>query len=128
MFLAAWACESSCFANNPQPDLQEGLEEMDIKPETLRFVVCVTRDLLEDASINVEQWILRKASEGMGATINAAILLGDGIGKPTGLLAAQSAIPICEVSPPTAPGQFTFQDLLMLKYEIPLQWRDGCST
>jgi len=24
MFLAAWACESSCFANNPQPDLQEG--------------------------------------------------------------------------------------------------------
>jgi len=43
MFLAAWACESSCFANNPQPDLQEGLGEMDLKPESLRFVVCVTR-------------------------------------------------------------------------------------
>jgi hypothetical protein len=67
MFLAAWACESGCFANNPQPDLQEGLGEMDIKPETIRFVVCVTR---KDASINVEDWILRKVSEGMRATIN----------------------------------------------------------
>jgi HK97 family phage major capsid protein len=78
MFLAAWACESSCFANNPQPDLQEGLGEMDLKPESLRFVVCVTRNLLEDASVNIEDWILRKVSEGMRATINAAVLLGDG--------------------------------------------------
>jgi HK97 family phage major capsid protein len=127
MFLAAWSCESNCFANNPQPDLQEGLGEMDIKPETIRFVVCVTRDLLEDASIDIEAWILRKASKGMAATINAAILLGDGIGKPTGLLAPQSGIPICEVSPATAPGQFSWQDLLMLRYEIPMTWQDGCS-
>jgi len=127
MFLAASACEANCFANNPQPDLQEGLGEMDLKPETIRFVVCVTRDLLEDASIDVEAWILRKASEGMAATINAAILLGDGIGKPMGLLNPNSRIPICQVSPATAPGQFSWQDLLMLKYEIPMQWQDGCS-
>ena len=40
---AGWACEASCFANNPQPDLQEGLGELEIKPETIRFVCCVGR-------------------------------------------------------------------------------------
>jgi HK97 family phage major capsid protein len=127
MALASWSCEANCFANNPQPDLQEGLGEMDIKPETIRFVVCVTRDLLEDASIDVEAWILCKVSEGMRATINAAILLGDGVGKPMGIMNPNSGIPICEVSPATAPGQYSWQDLLALKYEIPIQWQDGAS-
>jgi HK97 family phage major capsid protein len=127
MMSAAWSCESNCFANNPSPDLQEGLGEMDLKPESLRFVVCVTRQLLENASINIEDWILRKVSEGMRATINAAVLLGDGIGKPMGLLNPNSGIPICQVSAATAPGQFAWQDLLSLKYEIPIQWLEGSS-
>jgi HK97 family phage major capsid protein len=100
---------------------------MEIKPETVRFVVCATSDLLEDASFDVEAWLYRKISEGMRATINAAVLLGDGIGKPLGLLNPNAGIPICDVSPVTAPGQFSWQDLLMLKYEIPMQWMDGCS-
>jgi predicted phage gp36 major capsid-like protein len=127
MTVGGWACGASCFANNPQPDLQEGLGEMDIKPETVRFVVCATSDLLEDASFDVETWIYRKISEGMRVTVNAAILLGDGVGKPMGILNPNSGIPICECSPATAPGQFSWQDLMMLKYEIPMQWMDGCS-
>ena len=63
----------------------------------------------------------------MRATINAAVLLGDGIGKPLGLLNSNGGIPICEVSPATAPGKFSWQDLMMLKYEIPMQWMDGSS-
>jgi HK97 family phage major capsid protein len=35
-------------------------------------VVCATRDLLEDASFDIEGWLLRKVGEGMRATINAA--------------------------------------------------------
>jgi len=48
MSVAAWACETTCFSNNPQPDLQAGLGEMEIKPETIRFIQCVTNDLLAD--------------------------------------------------------------------------------
>lgn len=48
-------------------ELQEGLDELNIKPETIRFVVCATRDLLEDAAFDVEAWLLRKVSEGMRA-------------------------------------------------------------
>jgi HK97 family phage major capsid protein len=63
MALASWSCESNCFANNPSPDLNEGLGTLTIKPETIRMVVCATSDLLEDASFDVEAWLFRKISE-----------------------------------------------------------------
>jgi HK97 family phage major capsid protein len=49
----------------------------------------------------------------------------DGVGKPMGLLNPQSAVPICETAAATAPGQFSWQDLVMLKWEIPMQWQAG---
>jgi len=120
--VAAWACEASCFANNPQPDLAEGIGEMEIKPETLRFIVCTTRDLLEDASINVESWILDRVSRGMRTTINNSLILGDGLGKPFGILNPNAGIPILETSVSTPPGQITWQDLVQLKWDIPMEW------
>jgi hypothetical protein len=33
--VAAWACESSCFANNPTQHIGNGLGELEIKPESL---------------------------------------------------------------------------------------------
>jgi HK97 family phage major capsid protein len=125
MGLGAWACEASCFANNPVPDLQDGLGELEIKAETIRFVQCVNSDLLADASFNVEQWMIQKVSDGMRITINDAIIAGDGLGKPMGLLNPQSGIAVCETAPATPPGMFTWQDLVMLKFEIPQQWWDG---
>jgi HK97 family phage major capsid protein len=86
MGLGAWACESSCFANNPTPDLQAGLGEIEIKAEPIRFVCCATSDLLEDASFNVENWVLQKASDGMRMTINHALLLGDGKWETAGVV------------------------------------------
>ena len=127
MGLGAWACEAGCFANNPQPDLAEGLGQLEIKPETIRFIACATRDLIEDAGMNFESWLMRKISDGMGATINSALLLGDGVGKPMGLLNPRSGIPICETAAATLAGVLAWQDLYMLKYEIPLQWHAGAS-
>src|SRR5262245_7971689 len=74
MQTAGWACEASCFANNPTPDLQEGLGELEIKAETLRYTACATSDLLQDSSFNVESWLLDKVSRGFRATINAAVI------------------------------------------------------
>jgi HK97 family phage major capsid protein len=97
MRLGAWACQTACFANNPVADLPEGLGELEIKAETIRFVQCVASDLLADASFNVESWITQKVSDGMRITINDAIVAGDGIGKPMGLLNPQSGIAICMI-------------------------------
>jgi hypothetical protein len=55
-------CEASCFANNPTPDLTEGLGTLETKPETLRYPVCATSDLLAGASFNVEQRLLNKVA------------------------------------------------------------------
>jgi predicted phage gp36 major capsid-like protein len=124
---AAWACEASCFENNPQPDLQQGLGELEIKAETLRYVACASNDLLEDSSFPIETWLMRKAADGFRRTINNAVIAGDGIGKPLGLLSANAGIPIMDTAPNTVPGQFTWQDVVLLKYEVPMQWHAGGS-
>ena len=59
--------------------MNEGLGTLEIKPETVRFVVCATSDLIEDASFDVETWLYRKISEGMSALINEALVIGDGV-------------------------------------------------
>src|SRR5262249_36606471 len=51
----------------------------------------------------------------------------DGLGKPLGILNPQSGIPIMDTSPSTPPGQISWQDLVMLKFEIPIQWHAGGS-
>ena len=49
-------------------------------------------------AFNVESWLMEKVSRGMRETLNGAILLGDGIGKPLGFLNPQAGIPICDTS------------------------------
>src|SRR6185369_11345378 len=94
----AWACETSCFANNPQPDLIQGLGELELKPESLRYILCVTRDLVEDASINLEAWMMSKVNRAFRRTVSTAIMTGDGIGKPLGVLHPSAGIQTCDVS------------------------------
>lgn len=45
-----------------------------------------TQKLLDDSSINVEQWLANKVSDKMARTENTAFVNGDGIGKPRGFL------------------------------------------
>src|SRR5262249_6322365 len=122
-----WACESSCFANNPQPDLQAGIGEMEIKPETLRFIACATNDLLADSAVNIESWILRKVSDAVRVTISNSIVAGDGLGKPLGFLNPQAGIPIMDTSPNTPAGQIDWRDLVQLKWDLPFQWHSNGS-
>ena len=72
MQVAGWACDASCLANNPNSDLTEGLGEMEIKAEPIRFVAGAGNDLLADAAFNVESWLLekyRRASAPRSATL-----------------------------------------------------------
>jgi HK97 family phage major capsid protein len=118
---AAWACETSCFANNPPANLT-GLGELELKPETLRYVLCVGRDLLEDASFAIETWAFSKVSDAFRRTISQAIMVGDGVGKPLGLLHPAAGIPVCDTGPNTPAGQIDWRDLVAIKFEIPLQY------
>jgi len=58
---AQWACPTDCFSAGYTKSLTEGLGELEIRPEPLRYVICATRDLVEDASVDVERWVTDKA-------------------------------------------------------------------
>ena len=79
------------------------------------------------ASFDVEQSLLEKVARGFRDTISEAIAIGSGMGQQLGFLNSQEGVPICETSANTPPGQFTWQDLVMLKFEAPMQWFDGAA-
>ncbi|UGY16730.1 phage major capsid protein [Bradyrhizobium septentrionale] len=122
---AAWACQSACFANNPSGvDLASLLGELEIKPEPLRYIACATSDVLEDSGFSVENWLLGKVSRAFRNTVSEAVMIGSGVGMPIGILNPASGIPICDTAAPTPAGQFTWQDLVMLRFEVPMQFWD----
>lgn len=116
-----WECEGQCVPRGQPIETLFGTVE--IKPEPLNAVVCVSRTLLEDAGFDLEGWIVRRAYQGYRDAISAAILAGTGVGKPLGILNPQSGIPVCESSASTPPGQVSWQDLMALKFELPPQWQ-----
>ncbi len=120
-----WSCENNCFQSNPTAETNFGT--LAVRSDPLRFVVCLTRSLLEDSSLDIEGWIVRNAERAFRDAISAAILVGDSIGKPLGFIQAAAGIPICETSPSTPVGQISWQDLLMLRFELPPQFMRNAS-
>jgi hypothetical protein len=65
---------------------------------------------------------MRKVSDGFRVAISNSIVAGDGNGKPLGILHPLAGIPILDTSVNTPPGQITWQDTVMLKWDVPVQW------
>ena len=53
----------------------------------------VSQKLLDDAFVNIEEWLARRLSEGMSVMENKAFISGDGVGKPKGILAYNKCAP-----------------------------------
>jgi len=71
--------------------------------------------------------MLNKVSWAFRNTVSDAVLLGDGQGKPLGFMNPVAGIPIFETGAATPAGQFAWQDVVMLKYEVPVQYHAGAS-
>jgi HK97 family phage major capsid protein len=67
--------------------------------------------------------LIDKARRAFGAQIGHAVLAGDGFGKPMGILNPAAGIPIMDTAPSTPPSFFTWQDLLMLRWAVPMSLR-----
>lgn len=115
-----WACDGACegpVASVAPPG------QIELKPEPLRCRICATSDLLEDASFSVETWLSGKVSRAFRAVLAAAFICGDGLGKPMGILSPKSGIPVCETAPGTPDGEFRWQDLVALKFQLDEQYQ-----
>lgn len=120
--LGAFACDTACWGTGQQPDLAAGIGTMQIKVDPIRATTCTTTDILAGAQIPIETWLQRKAALGFSNLINQAVLCGDGISKPQGILHPRGGIPIFEPSAATPTGTITWQDVLSLKFQVPEPW------
>jgi HK97 family phage major capsid protein len=79
-----------------------------------------TQNMLEDAAINIEEWIARKLSDKFGRVEASAFLTGDGVGKPRGLLTypAGTANGQIEQVVSGAATDFTFDGLINLIFSL----------
>lgn len=95
--LAYWDDEASV-ATQSKPSLEEGM----VKLQRVRCLVPVTEELLEDAP-GMTAYIQRKAPEKINMKINIAIISGNGVARPLGILAAPATVSVAkETSQPTA--------------------------
>lgn len=79
---AGWVAETQARPETGTPQLakiQIPAHEMYARPRA-------TQKLLDDALLNVEDWLSQKVVQKMAMMENQAFLLGDGDNKPTGIL------------------------------------------
>ena len=70
---------------------------------------------------------MSKADRGMRNRISSAIIAGNCLGKPTGILHPAAGIPICETGANTPAGQVSWQDLVMMRYSLAPQYQAGAT-
>lgn len=79
---AGWVGETDARAETDTPKISKWripVHELYAKPTA-------TQKLLDDSSTNVEAWLAGKVGDKMGRIENNAFILGDGVGKPRGIL------------------------------------------
>ena len=77
-----WASETGVRAETGTPTL--GLRRIPV--HELYAMPKATQQLLDDARVNVEDWLARKVAVKLATTENAAFVNGDGVAQPRGLL------------------------------------------
>jgi HK97 family phage major capsid protein len=84
---AGWVAETQARDETKTPDLLKSkipAHEMYARPRA-------TQKLLDDAMVNVEEWLAQKISQQMAAMENAAFIHGEGQISPTGILSYKTA-------------------------------------
>lgn len=79
---AGWIADANFQVEKDMPDLMKikiPVHEIYAKPRA-------TQKLLDDLSINLEEWLIEKVADKISEVENGSFLLGDGIGKPRGIL------------------------------------------
>lgn len=80
--VANWAGEEESRPETGTPQVGR----LEIKVHELYAKPKATQKLLEDANINIEQWLARKVAERFARKENTAFISGTGVGQPRGIL------------------------------------------
>jgi HK97 family phage major capsid protein len=84
-----WANEKADFEETSTPEFNK----IHIPTHIMYAKPRASQNLLDDAHIDLESWLIQKVSEKMAAQENAAFTKGDGLGKPKGFL-SENCVPL----------------------------------
>ena len=88
----------------------------------------MSEELLQDSAFDLDAFLAREFGERIGVLENTAYIIGDGSGKPQGLLATNATANI--TLPPrrrATATTFTYTALVTAKFALPRQYRQNAS-
>lgn len=119
---AAWADEVE---NRPESTLT--YTQVAIAPGELATFVEASKVLIEDAAVDLEAEIREALSEDFAVKENTAYVVGDGVKKPRGLLAAGTGIPEVNSGAAATLGAAPLDTLIGLYTSLPTQYAQNAS-
>ena len=119
---AAWVDE---IENRPESTLT--YTQVAIAPGELATFVEASKVLIEDAAVDLEAEIREALSEDFSVKENTAYVVGDGVKKPRGLLAAGTGIPEVASGAAATLGAAPLDTLIGLYTSLPTQYAQNAS-
>ncbi|WP_100064991.1 phage major capsid protein [Miniphocaeibacter massiliensis] len=108
---ASWIAEEGVYEES-----DVAFDQVTLGAHKLGTMIKISEELLNDSAFNMEEYIAREFARRIGTKEEEAFFIGDGKGKPTGIL---SEIGGAEVSVTTSAGaKITFDNLIDLYYSI----------
>ena len=121
--VATWTAESISFTASDETFAQVALGAYKASTK-----IIVSEELLEDSAFSLDSFLATEFGERLGVLEETAYILGDGTGKPQGLLATDATANItlatAAVGNSTA---FTYAGLVTAIFTLPVQYRNNAS-
>ena len=108
---ASWIAEEGAYEES---DVAFG--QVTLGAHKLGTMIKISEELLNDSAFNMENYIAREFSRRIGIKEEEAFLIGDGVGKPTGILSESEGAEVSTTS--SSATKLTFDELIDLYYSI----------
>ncbi len=113
---AAWIDENAAY-----PESDDTFGQISISAYKLATMIKVSDELLHDSVFDVPSYIAREFARRIGAAEEEAFFVGDGVGKPTGILSATGGAEIGVTS--ASATAITFDEVMDLYYSLRSPYR-----
>ena len=113
---ATWTAEGDALIFS-----DESFSEVTLDAYKISCGLKISRELIEDAAFDVEAHIVDQCSNAIARSEEESFIIGDGNGKPTGLLTSLNGISDAVIT--TTGTDITTDDLINLEYELPRAYR-----
>ena len=117
---ASWVDEEGTI-----PESDDSFSQVSIGAYKLATLIKVSEELLNDSVFNLESYIATEFGRRIGNKEEEAFIVGDGTGKPTGILAASGVGQLGKTT--TSTTSITFDDIIDLYYSLSSPYRKNAS-